>query len=331
MKVHSVLAMALGAVVALGAAEARAQALPGYATQDGPFSAPTNSPRVGSDPNPVAATSNTSASRLSTNRRGSAANNTRRPAAPDPAEVIALAQTQAQAAGIDCQVTEAVARGMMGENAVYEAACASGPGYLLIASAPPQAVDCTILSSQAEITRETDPAAAPGTACEIPANTDILRVVSVYARDAGVACQVDRALAVGRSSEGETIYEVGCAGVQGYWIKKAGSTWTSTECLEVMTQETACRFTTPEENAASVKAMLAGSQASDCDVTQARFMGGNSNGRFYEAKCAAGNGVIARIQQAAVQQVYPCEQAQRIGGGCTLTQVAAAPATTEQN
>lgn len=192
-------------------------------------------------------------------------------------------------------------------------------------------MDCVLLASQGRILRESDPAAEIGTQCALPANANMLDVISAYAREAGITCTVDDGLAVGRSTAGAPIYEIGCSGAQGYWIEKTGAGWDKTECLQVITQDATCRFTTPADGAASVKAMLAGSEAATCDVSQARFMGENANGRFYEAKCAAGNGFVARVENASVQQVYPCQEAQRIGGGCTLTQVAAAPAATEQN
>lgn len=254
------------------------------------------------------------------------------PAAPTAEELVAQAQALAAVAAPSCQVTQATLLGASAEGHTYmEAVCASGPGYILSSATPPQAMDCVLLASQGRILRETDPAAEVGTQCALPANTDVVAVISGYAREAGVGCTVDDGLAIGRSDGGSPIYEVGCANAQGYWIEKTAAGWDKTECLQVITQNATCRFTTPADGAASVKAMLAGSDAAGCDVTQARFMGENSNGRFYEAKCAAGDGFIARIQETAVQQVYPCQEAQRIGGGCTLTQVAAAPATTEQN
>lgn len=254
------------------------------------------------------------------------------PAAPTPEQILERATAVAATAQPDCQVTEARLLGQVAEgHSFYEAACAAGPGYLLIDTTPPQAIDCTLTAIQARTAREADPEADVGVQCALPANTDIMRVLSTYAQEAGVNCQVDQGTALGKTASGSIIYEIGCAGTQGYWIEKSEAGWQKTECLQVVTQNAACRFTTPEEGAASVKAMLAGSEAAECDVTQARFMGENPNGRFYEAKCAAGNGLIARLQETAVQQIYPCETAQQVGGGCTLTQVAAAPATTEQN
>lgn len=290
--------------------------------QDGPDRDPaTNAPRA----------NQISPGRIGSDRRQQPQRR-QTPPAPTAEEIMAQAQALAQVAAPGCQVTEAKLLGASAEgHSYYEVSCASGPGYILAGATPPQASDCVLLAGQARVARERDPEADVGTQCSLEANTDVLRVISAYARDAGVACAVDDGMVVGRSTAGNVIYEIGCAGTQGYWIEKTAAGWETTECLQVITQNATCRFTTPEEGAASLKAMLAGSDAAGCDVTQARFMGENANGRFYEAKCAAGDGVIARLQQAAVQQIYPCEEAQRIGGGCTLTTVAAATATNERN
>ena len=116
------------------------------------------------------------------------------------------------------------------------------------------------------------------------------------------------------------MYEVGCADAAGFWVKQLNDNWTKTPCIQVLAEGGACAFTTAAENAAQVKQLLAGSEAAGCDVTEARLMGQNANGMFYEAKCAGADGVIARVNaENVVQQIYPCATAQRIGGGCTLT------------
>ncbi|WP_395943169.1 hypothetical protein [Brevundimonas sp.] len=126
------------------------------------------------------------------------------------------------------------------------------------------------------------------------------------------------------------MYEAGCSDGAGFWLKQLNNAWTKTPCIQVLAENGTCAFTTTAENAAFVKAYFAGSEAASCDVTEARLMGRNANGTFYEAKCAAGDGVIARLNaENVVQQVYPCATAQQIGGGCKLTTApapAAAPA-----
>ena len=189
------------------------------------------------------------------------------------------------------------------------------------------AVDCVLLAGQATIDRARDPAADVGTQCAMPQNMDVVRVISAYASEAGITCAVNEGASIGKSTEGNLIYEVGCNGADGYWLEKVGTGWKTTECAIVTTQNATCRYSTVAEQVATLKTRLAGSDAAPCDVTEGRYMGANANGAFWEAKCGAGNGVIVRFNtDHVVQQVYACEVAQRIGGGCTLTIVPAAPA-----
>jgi len=271
-------------------------------------------------------------------------------AAATPEQNIAAAQAAATAAGLACQVTEATllgsAAGASGN--LYEAACATGPGYLITASTPPQAIDCVLLASQlAKAAANAPAAAAPEpqrrgrrsaepevktVACALPANLDLLRVQAEYAREAGIACQVDQATPIGAAPDGAIVYEIGCAGSDGYRINKEGGVWTKVECLKLVSANGTCEFTTTAEQSATVQALLVGTDADDCAVEQARFMGGNANGEFYEAKCGGGTGYILRVKEAKTEQIYSCATARQIGGGCTLTAVpaaepAAAPAT----
>jgi len=243
------------------------------------------------------------------------------PVAPTPEEIKAAAQAQILAAGATCQVTEAVQPGVSAEQVpIYEAACAEGPGYILIAATPPQAFNCLELAGTAATARMRDPAADVGQQCVLPANQNGLALISGWAREAGVTCTVDEAVAIGKSGEDNVVYEVGCAGADGYWLEKVGDGWKLQDCLQVASVGGACRFTTAQEQADGFEAKLAGTEASGCDVAQVRLMGSNANGRFYEAKCAGSEGYIARVNtQGVTQQIYPCATAQHIGGGCTLT------------
>ncbi len=256
-----------------------------------------------------------------------------RPAAPSAEQVMASAQEQATLANTGCQVTEAKLLGNTAEQtSIYEVACAAGPGYMIESKTPPAATDCVILAASAEQMRAADPAADVGPQCTIAANTDSQKFLREYAQQAAVPCTVDQAKVLGAGDDGAVIYEIGCTDMAGYWIRKSGDAWTKTDCLQVLAENGTCAFTTPAENAALLKSWLAGSEAAGCDVTEARLMGRNANGIFYEAKCAGADGVIARLNaERAVQQIYPCATAQQIGGGCTLTPApAAAPATTQQ-
>ncbi len=244
-----------------------------------------------------------------------------REAAPDPAAVLAQAQGFLSATNTNCQATEAKLLGQTAEKvSLYEAACATGPGYIIIGSTPPEALNCLVLASQAEKKRRADPAADVGTVCTLPANDNAMAVFTGYAQEAGLPCQVDQGALIGATPDGTLVYEIGCVGADGYRIQRASAGWEKTECMQVLTQNATCAFTTPAEQAATVKSWLAGTDAAACDVQQVRLMGQNDNGRFYEAACAAGDGFIARTNaEHAVQQIYPCAEAERIGGGCKLT------------
>lgn len=252
------------------------------------------------------------------------------PAAVDPAVTKAEVEAIFTAASTSCEVTEAKMLGVSAEKIkIYEAACAGAPGYIVVASTPPQIVDCVVLDNQAQNARAANPEAPAGQTCALPANQDIQGFLKAYATQAGVACTVDEAKVRGQSSNGAVVYEIGCAGVDGYWIEKGASGWEKTECIQVISQNGTCQFTTPVEQAATVKSWLPGSDAAACDVQQVRLMGQNANGRFIEMTCAGAEGFIIRQNaEHAVQQVYPCATAQQIGGGCKLTTTA--PAATPQ-
>jgi hypothetical protein len=132
---------------------------------------------------------------------------------------------------------------------------------------------------------------------------------------------IDETIAIGKSRADNVVYEIGCAGADGYWLERVGTGWELKDCLQISSTGGTCRFTTTQEQADSFEPKLAGTDAAGCDVTRVRLMGSNANGRFYEAKCAAeGEGYIARVNNEGVtQQIDPCATAQRIGGGCTLT------------
>ena len=249
-----------------------------------------------------------------------------------PEVSLANAQAALTAANSSCQATEAKLLGKVEDgSSLYEAVCASGPGYLVVTSTPPQAMDCILLKASADAKKAEDPEADVGTVCSLPANTNELAVFAGYAHQAGLACQVDQGKAIGQSSSGQVIYEVGCAGSDGAWVEQKDGAWVATPCLQIMSSNGQCQFTTKQEQIADLQKLVAPSNASDCTVTDLRLMGQNDRGQFMEAKCAAeGQGYVLRIQDQAVQQVYACNIAQRIGGGCTLTQVAAAPETSEQ-
>ena len=240
-----------------------------------------------------------------------------------PAQSLANAQKTVTAAGASCEVSQATLLGKTGdESKIYEAACVAGPGYLLIASTPPQAVSCMV--AEAAATQGTaQPAAETTFVCKLPANQDGTATLAAYALQAGITCQVDSAGPVG-TANGKTVYEIGCAGADGYRLKQTEAGWEKTECWIIVSAGSSCARTTPDEQYATMKARLAGTDGAACQVDGGRFMGANPNGAFYEAKCSGSDGFIFHVKDGITDRVYPCAVAAPIGGGCTLTRAAAA-------
>lgn len=301
----SLCTLATIAMFAMGFAQpvAAQAANPTYPSRAAPGSA-------GADPHPVPVRSRTWGTRLGSN-----------PPAQSREMMVAAAQALARATDIDCRVSQATRIGSSANRkSVYEAVCIDGPGYILIDETPPQALNCLAVAGQAEQDRARDPNANIGAQCETTANLDFAKVVSRYAEAANIDCSVDQGAWIGRSVGGNPIYEVGCAGTDGFWIEETPNGWVSTPCLRVPSESSACKFSQRSEQAAAVQAMLSGTTGGSCQVTDARYMGANTNGHFYEARCATGEGFVAQLGSGGeVQELTPCINAAALGGGCRLT------------
>lgn len=234
---------------------AQAQSLGGEGFPGGDESSDYSAPGNAVDPNRVAVTvDNNSGSRVPRRLREERRQRELRRRGPDAesavlatgsSEVLAAARNVVASAGLDCHVTEASNPGFSGgDKPIFEAACADGPGYVLIASNPPQSYDCFELAGAAETARQRNPRANVGLQCELPANQNIVAVAGGWAREAGVTCQVNNAALVGKSADNNPIYEIGCANNEGgYWLEKAGNDWLVEGCPESATAADACRFT----------------------------------------------------------------------------------------
>lgn len=240
-------------------------------------------------------------------------------------EVSQAAQAAATAGGLPCQVTESRLLGQTTENDdLFEVACAGGVGYILTSATPPLTFDCVLLAAQADRLRSQGGEVTANSTCTLPGNQNVALAVAGFAREAGVTCQVDAGKALGATPEGNLVYEVGCAGADGYHIEKTAQGWSKTDCLQVMGMNLTCEFTTPAEQVAGFQPLLVDTAIDDCQAQQIGLLAQNDTGRFIEVKCASGEGYVAQVKDNAVKQVYPCALAVRIGGGCKLTAVPAA-------
>ncbi len=230
----------------------------------------------------------------------------------------AAARAAATEAGVTCQVTEAIRLGLTDDGLdLYETACASGPGYLITASTPPAATGCVVANTAARHALATDPQARPPASCTLPANLDVDAAIAGYAREAGIACTVDEVRAIGQVGD-RAIYEIGCAGRDGWRITPSETGWDRIACLAVVNAGSTCAFTTRAEQLATLRAYLAGTPGQDCVVDDGRYMGASANGVYYEARCSGAEGYIFRVKDGATE-AFACAEAQGIAGGCRLT------------
>jgi len=262
--------------------------------------------------------------------RSSRARPAQRPAParqPTPEENMAAAQAAATAANLGCQVAQAR---YLGEDAAktkgYEIQCSEGPGYIVLASTPPQSFNCLELANSAVNRRRTEGEAADvGSQCQFPENLDVVRAVKPTAAQAGVSCDIDQARILGLKPEGGLIWEVGCKESEGFWVEQTDGAWVSKPCLLSATNQK-CEFTTVAEQASTWRPKLVGSAAAACDLQEIRFLGRNPNGDYYELRCGSADGWLVRVVNNAVTAGWECAsaQAKAIGGGCRMT--TAAPA-----
>ncbi|MCA3700412.1 MAG: hypothetical protein IM674_09790 [Brevundimonas sp.] len=227
------------------------------------------------------------------------------------------AQALADRAGLTCRVVNAVALGRdIDGNRQFEVACEEGRGYRLIAGAGVEALDCLVLATA---DRASGVGEAVGRACRLPENRDSSAAFARLASDAGLTCPVDAGAVVGRSQDGGTVYEIGCAGAAGAWIEQAGADWRVTDCLVVEAQGNACRFTTPAEQLAGFAARLPTGAISGCSPTQVRFMGRSPTAAYYEVQCQTGAGAVAAFGPGGeYRETIACPDARLIGDGCQL-------------
>lgn len=235
------------------------------------------------------------------------------------------------AAGVTCQLVTSTEVGeIAGGKYLYEAACEQGSGYLVTSGEPPAVYDCLQLASSLEL----NPLAEGETAteCTLPANKNRAALIAPLAHAANISCRVDNGLHLGLSSDGKNRYEVGCDGSDGYWIDvDSAGTASKISCLTVTASNAECRYTTPEEQTATLRERFSGPNAPACTVEQGRGAGATPTSEFFEVKCAGGAGYMFRANLAGeFQQAYTCEQAVSIAGGCKLTDMSGALATVSE-
>mgnify|MGYP001627408173 CR=1 FL=1 len=211
---------------------------------------------------------------------------------------------------------------------VYEAACTGGPGLLFFKK-----------ESATDVVQCVQAARDPNTQqCKLPGNADSFKQLQPQATQLNLRCTVTNAYWIGSSpSQKVDRYELQCQEGPGsiITVPQAGSTerLSALSCLEAANGGYECRFTPREARLAPVAA-LARTQDAQCQVSDARFVGrdpNNQNG-YFEVACAGKPGFMieARNNDSEAVRSIDCLRAQRIAGGCKLTDVAAASAAASQ-
>ena len=226
-----------------------------------------------------------------------------------------------------CQATDAAFRGQgTQKNAdgkpvkatIYEVACQTGPGYLLVASEgqpKPQMINCII-------------AAQGATRCALPQNLDPKAELAGYARQAGRACDISDQRYVGSTSAGMTYYELGCGTAPGFILAVSETEVKPpqvTECMAVQGTSQACTFTTKAQML-SVYAPAVAQSGKPCQISDVRNIGASKvNGDiFTEIACGASPGFVLEQDKAgAYKTTIDCGKAQSLGG-CEMTDASVA-------
>jgi len=194
-------------------------------------------------------------------------------------------------------------------------------------------------SSQAQTPAAKAPAAAAAPkVSRIPeglnsTEADVMDMLKAPVRRADPSCEIDHARAIA-STETADVYEVGCTNHTGFLLsigvpQTATSTLEVNGCLPRLAQPgpKLCTFTTLEQNMAPFKD-LAAKAARPCDSTAQRFVGETGSSYYLEYACPDKSGFMLETdRKGAIKTQIPCTQASRLGGGCTLSEVAEAGAS----
>jgi len=267
---------------------------------------------------------------------------------PEEAKAAGMAEAPAvaQRASIACTVTDATATGagtitIDGAKVAvktYEVACQEGLGYFLQdrGESGAFAFDCIQVAANAaaadaaaagQPARRGQPAAAAAAAptCALPANQNANSMIQPTVTSAGARCTVTNVNFMGQSpSTGMKRYEVACNEGMGYVVDRHPTEApAAVDCLTAGMAGQECKLTTKAQINAYIGS-IASRSGRTCAIADTRVMGSNSAGSiYYELSCSGSPGYVMETKGGAFVRALDCLEAAGIGGGCTLTNVAA--------
>ncbi|MBS0360158.1 MAG: hypothetical protein JSR98_02160 [Proteobacteria bacterium] len=239
-----------------------------------------------------------------------------------------------QAAGVDCQVSDARLAGKGAKDpktgvtpSVYEVACGPGSiGFMLQTNGtnPPNVFSCLISNNP--------PDGKPNpNGCILPANLDESAGIAALTAKAKVPCTPQAIRGIGATPD-KTLFEVACPNGAGYIV-------TGSNPLSVNKDAQALNCLAYDAANANIKCTLGTAQARltiadsfaakatpPCAVKDRRFVGLLTDGtEGYEYACTDGKGIIVKVDtKGAVTQTLNCANVP--AGSCTLTDSRAASA-----
>ncbi|HEY3949483.1 hypothetical protein [Phenylobacterium sp.] len=232
-----------------------------------------------------------------------------------------------QAAGVDCQVSDARFAGQGGKDPktgiapkVYEVACGPGKiGFLIQTNGtnPPNVYSCIVANYPAD-------QKPPTNGCILPANLDLSAGIAALAQKAKVPCTPSQVRGIGQTTS-NTIIEALCPNGAGYIITASAplSLTKDAQALNCLAYDAAnanvkCELGSPAARTA-LEDKLAAQATPPCAVKDHRFIGLLTDGtEGYEFACTDGKGVILKVNaQGQVTQTLNCANVP--AGSCTLT------------
>lgn len=206
---------------------------------------------------------------------------------------------------------------------IYEVACPGTLGYLVMSKegSPPEAYDCLKLAAAQKV----NPKALT---CALPENANPLPALQPFVAKAGITCTINKARFFGSNSTNKVDdYEVGCAEGGAYIlvIPAPGSTrqLVAESCFSAAREGVSCEYQPKETIVAQIKTMAAGANRTNCQITDASWVGQAANKHdFYEIACADGkSGFMIETDGPKFLSAIDCARATAIGGGCKLTTI----------
>lgn len=251
------------------------------------------------------------------------------------AKAMADAPTIIATAKIACEPVNAYPRGAHDyekadktkvKSTLYEIACKTGPGFIVIAASPTE-VYIPFTCTRAWLQQQKDP---KNIGCELPENQPHYKWLKPVIQPYLPGCEISEVRLVGSSTEAPFFdrYEVGCTNKVGGLIDYPQLTSDAPvgfrTCIGQEGTNVTCTLSTREQIIDSLKP-LAATADSKCQVKDVRFVGVTTegNGIYYEFGCTNQPGFIvrAKLSDNSFERIVQCSAAASLGG-CKLTAAA---------